>query len=258
MFPTIPIGPLRLQTYGLFLLVAYWSGLWLAARIASGHGVDRDHVYNAGFYALIGGLVAARLGHVMAFFQVYRSDPLQVLSLSPGALLPLPGLVGALLVLAWYIRRHRLPWRGLADALAAGALLALAVADVGAFLAGQKLGSLSDLPWSVELFGVRRHPTALVEAIALIGLLMLILALDRRGPRPPGWLALVSAFGYATVRLFMAPWYAEGAVVGEGWRLDQLVALGVVAITGFLLSRMAGEGPSWPETDQEELANEPS
>lgn len=240
MFPTIPIGPLRLQTYGLFLLMAYWAGLWLAARLAPGRGVERDHVYNAGFYALIAGLVAARLGHGVAFFQVYRNDPLQILSLSPGALLLLPGLLGALLVLAWYTWRHRLPWRGLADALAAGALLALAVAAVGAFLAGQRLGTLSQLPWAVELFGVRRHPTALVEALALAGLLILVLGLDRREARPAGWLALVSAFGYATITLFIAPWYAEGVVVGEGWRLAQLLALGVVAVSGWLLSRMAG------------------
>ncbi len=78
MFPTIPIGPLRLQTYGLTLLLAYLVGLWLAARLARRRGVDGDHVYNLGFYALLVGIVAARLGHAVAYFEVYRVDPVQI------------------------------------------------------------------------------------------------------------------------------------------------------------------------------------
>ncbi|HSN75643.1 MAG TPA: prolipoprotein diacylglyceryl transferase family protein [Anaerolineae bacterium] len=68
MFPTIPIGPMRLQTYGLALLLAYMAGMWLAARQARRHGVDSDHVYNMGLYALLAGIVAARLGHAIAYF----------------------------------------------------------------------------------------------------------------------------------------------------------------------------------------------
>lgn len=240
MFPTIPIGPLRIQTYGLFLLVAYWAGLGLAARLAPRHAIDRDHVYNVGFYALIGGLVAARLGHIVAFFDVYRVSPLQIISLSPGALLPLPGLIGALLVLIWYVRRHQLPALPLVDSLAPGILLALAIADIGAFLAGGRLGGLSDLPWSVELFGVQRHPTVLYEAGALAGLLALVLWLDARRQHPSGWVALVALFGYAAVRLFLEPFYVAGVTIGDGWRLAQVGALAVVMLAGWLLGRMAG------------------
>jgi phosphatidylglycerol:prolipoprotein diacylglycerol transferase len=239
MFPTIPIGPLRLQTYGVFLLIAFWAGLWLAARQAGRRGIPGDHVYNAGFYALIGGLVAARLGHVVAFFEVYRTDPRQVLSLSPGALLPGVGLVAALLVLAFYVWRHRLPPLPLADAAAPGMLLALAIAGVGTFLAGRDLGILSDLPWAVELFGVRRHPVALYEALAALALLAVVLVLDRR-PHPTGYTALVALFGYATIRLFLEPLRVEGLTVGDGWRVAQVVALAAVAVSGWLLGRMAG------------------
>lgn len=270
MLPTIPIGPLRLQTYGLFLLVAYMAGLWLAARLASSRGIDRDHVYNAGFYALLGGLVGARLGHVVAFFEVYRNDPLEVLSLSPGALLPLPGMVlgGAILVV--YVRRQRLPWKSLADAAAPGMLLAIAIADFGAWLAGRRLGAASDLPWAMELFGIRRHPAALYEALGVLLLLVLILLAGgflrlpgqrasavgdgseapsgsaQKGKHPEGWLALLALFGYATLRLLIEPLFMASPVVGDGWRVPQLIALATVAVTGWLLGRMAGARRSEP------------
>ncbi len=238
MFPTLPIGPLRLQTHGLFLLLAYWAGLWLASRRAPRYGISGDHMTNAGFFALLGGIVAARLGHVIAFWEVYRVDPLQVLSLSPAALLPWSGLIGALLVLAGYVWRYRLaPW-SLADAAAPGVLLGIAIAGVGAFLAGRTLGTTSGLPWTVEFPpGVRRHPVALYEAVAAVIWLGVVLWLEHRRPGWPGRTALLCLFGYATLRLFLEPLRAESPLLAGGWRLPQLVALAVIALSGWRLGR---------------------
>lgn len=246
MFPTIPIGPLRLQTYGLVLLIAYLAGMWLAARQARRYAVDSDHVYNAGFYALLAGLIAARLGHAVAFAEVYRYDPLQVFSLSPGAFLLAPGAIGAGAALAIYVRRHRLPAARMLDIAAPAALLALAVVNLGAFLAGRDLGAASDVPWAVALFGVRRHPVALYQALALVGLLALVLWVERRSPQRPGQLALLALFGYATLRLFLEPLRAESLLVGDGWRAAQAVALVVVLASGWLLGRLAGDGHGAP------------
>lgn len=256
MFPTIPIGPLRLQTYGLVLLAAYLAGLALAARQARRRGIDGDHVYNLGFYALLAGIVAARLGHAVAYFEVYRVDPLQLVSLSPGALLLLPGLAGAAAMAAIYIRRHRLPPAVMLDVLAPGMLLALAVASLGAFLAGRDLGTLSDLPWAVDLFGVRRHPAALYQAGALLALLGLLLRADHRTVLRPGQMTLMALFGYAAIRLFLEPLRAESAVIGDGWRAAQLAALAVVLLSGWLLGRMAGADNPPPTPSASDLAHD--
>lgn len=246
MFPTIPIGPLRLQTYGIVLLIAYMAGLWLSARQARHHNVASDHVYNAGFYALLAGIVAARLGHAIAFLEIYRADALQLLSLSPGAFLLLPGLLGGALMAAVYIQRHRLPAAPMLDIFAPGIVLATAIASLGAFLAGRDLGALSELPWAVELFGVRRHPAALYQSTALIMLLGALLWLDRRKKLRPGQLALMAVFGYATIRLFLEPLRAERLLVGDGWSPVQIAALAVVLVSGWLLGRMSSESVDAP------------
>lgn len=239
MLPTLPIGPLRIQTFGLALILAYMAGLWLAARRGPRHGIAGDHVYNAGFYALLAGLAAARLGHAVAYFEVYRTEPMQLLSLSPGAFLPLAGLLGGLLMVAIYLRRHHLSAVAFADAAAVGVLLALAIAALGDFLAGRSLGALSGAPWAVELFGVQRQPVAFIEAAAIGGLLVVLLLLDNRRTLKPGQLALLALFGYAAIRLFSEPLHADSAVVGDGWRLVQIVALAAIALSGWLLGRSA-------------------
>ncbi len=239
MYPTIPIGPVRLQTYGLFLLIAAWIGLWLASKMAPRRGLEPDHVYNAGFYALLAGLVAARLGHVALYFETYRSQPLQIISPSAGALLPWTGLLGALLALGWYAWRNRLSPPRLADAAAFGLLAAIIIANVGAFLAGKSLGMLSDAPWAVELYAVRRHPASLYEGLAVLLWLGLLFWLERRGQRQPGWLAWLALFGYATTRLFLEPFRVEGALLADGWRVVQVVALLIVVASGWMLGRIA-------------------
>lgn len=237
MYPTLPIGPLRLQTYGLFLLAGFMAGLWLAARTAQRRGLSGDHVYNLGFYALLAGIVTARLGHAVAYWEVYRTDPLQLLSLSPGALLPTAGLLGAVLVAAVYLRRYRLPALTTLDSLALGALLLLTIASLGAFVAGRSPGAPSTAPWAVTVFGVPRHPVMLYEAAALVLLLGGLMWQEARRPAPAGRIALLAAFGYAAMRLFLEPLHAESVLMPGGWRLAQVLAWVGMIVTGWLLAR---------------------
>ena len=95
MFPIIQLGPFSLPTYPLALLLAGWIALEVGARMARRLGVDGDHVYNAGLYGLVAGVLAARFGHVVAYWPAYRSQPLEIFGFNPQALLLGPGIVGA-------------------------------------------------------------------------------------------------------------------------------------------------------------------
>ena len=61
MAPTLNLFGAAVRVYGLILLLAAWLGLWLAARQARRLGLNEDHVYNLGFYALLATLLGARL-----------------------------------------------------------------------------------------------------------------------------------------------------------------------------------------------------
>ncbi|MER2599073.1 MAG: prolipoprotein diacylglyceryl transferase family protein [Caldilineales bacterium] len=238
MYPALPVGPLRLQTYGLGLLLAFFFTTWLAARRAPRRGVQADHLYNLSFNGLLAGLVGARLAHGVAYFSVYRHDPLQLLSLSPGALLPAGGVVAALVVAAWYTRRQRLSLPVLLDIVAPAMLIGLAVVNVTAWLAGRDLGLATTWPWGMSLFGVRRHPVALLNAALLLLLAATVLRYERQ-KKYPGELAWVTLFGYAAVQVFLTGLRAENGPVIEGWRVAQLVAWAVMVTCGMVLSRHA-------------------
>lgn len=238
MLPVLQIGPFTLPTYPFALLLAGWLALAVSGRAARRFGMDDDHVYNAGLYALIGGFIVGRLAHVIIYWQAYRTQPLEIFGFNTQAFVFWPGGVAALAVAAWYVYRHKLPLVRFLDALVPGALVGLAVVAAGALLAGRAAGAPADLPWSVNLWGVRRHPSQVYEALALLGAAALAASMLRRGSKP-GVGAWVGLLGYGLTRWLLEPFRAESAVMLGGLRVAQviglllaLIALGGLARTG--------------------------
>jgi len=243
MFPIIQLGPLSLPTYPLALLLAGWVALEVGARVAQRLGIDGDHVYNAGLYGLVAGIVAARFAHVIAYWPAYRAQPLEIFGFNTSAFLLWPGVIAALAVAGWYAYRRRLPMARLLDACAPGALAGVAVAGIGALLAGRAYGAPTDLPWAVDLWGVARHPSQAYEALAALIVAGLALRMILQGSRP-GAGALVALAGYGLSRWLLEPFRAESATILGGLRLAQVLGLAaaLVALWGLrAVGRRAGE-----------------
>lgn len=235
MFPVIQLGPLTLPTYPLALLLAGWIALEVGARAARRLGVDGDHIYNAGLYGLVAGLVAARLAHVAAYWDAYRTQLLEIFGFNMRAFLPWPGVLAGLAVAGWYVQRRRLPLAKMLDAAAPGVLAGIAVASLGALLAGQAYGAPTGLPWAVNLWGVARHPSQAYEALAALLVAVLAGRIAARGGAP-GAAALVALAGYGLSRWLLEPFRAAEAtaVILGGVRAAQVwgLVVAVVALWG--------------------------
>lgn len=242
MFPVLQLGPFSLPTYPLALLLAGWIALEIGARAAQRLGVDGDHVYNAGLYGLVAGGIAARFGHVIVYWPAYRSQPLEVFGFNTSAFLLWPGIVGALAVAGWYIYRRRLPFAGMLDAIAPGLLVGVAIAQIGALLAGRAYGAPTNLPWAVNLWGVARHPSQAYEALAALAIAGLTLQMIRQGGRP-GTTALIALAGYGLSRWLLEPFRAAeiSPVILGGLRAAQVWGLGMALATLWGLRRLTAQ-----------------
>jgi phosphatidylglycerol:prolipoprotein diacylglycerol transferase len=241
MLPILQIGSLAIPTYPLALVLAGWVGLEVGSRVARRLGLDGDHIYNAGLYALLTGLIASRLGHVIAFWPAYRTQPLEIVGLNTRALLPWPGVAAALIVAGWYVYRRKLPWAAMLDAAATGALAAIAVASLGAFLGGENIGAVANAPWAVSFWGVKRHPAQIYEALAAVVVLAATLSAVRRsaGPGAAAWLA---ALGYGLSRWLLEPFRADSAMILNGVRAWQAAGLALALIALWALRGRIGSG----------------
>ncbi len=240
MFPILNVGPAAVQLPGLILLLGYWLSLNLAGRRAKAEGLPEDAVFNAGFIALLAGLVGARLGFVALHWSAYQNDLSGVLALTTGALSTPAGLLVGLAAAALYLRRFRLSIPLLLDALAPGLALLFAFISLADLSAGSAFGYPTNLPWAIELWGARRHPTQIYELLAAVGTLALLLWWTRRQRPFPGFLFLLFSLAYGASRLFLEAFRADPWLLPGGYRAVQVIGLAAVILSTYLISqRMA-------------------
>ncbi len=243
----INIGDFFIPTYGLLVTIGFLSGLWLTTRLARRAGLNADDIVNLAVYCALAGILGAKVLMFVQDFNYYRRNPGEILSfatLQAGGIF-YGGLVAALAVAWWFLRKKKLPALGVADLFAPGVALGHAIGRLGCFAAGCCWGLECERPWAVtftnpetnRMFGtpilVPLHPTQLYEAAAEA---IIALTLWRRSlaPHRPGmviglYLVMYSSARFAVefVRAHEAPNPFGGPLSASQWIALALVAAGV-------------------------------
>jgi phosphatidylglycerol:prolipoprotein diacylglycerol transferase len=238
VFPILDIGPAAVQLPGLLLLLGYWLSLNLAARRAKTADLSEDAVFNAGFLALLVGLIGARLGYVALHWSAYQNDLSGILALTIGALSTPAGMLIGLGAAGLYLRRHRPPWPVLLDTLAPALALMFAFVSLADLSGGSAYGAISDLPWAIELWGARRHPTQIYELLAALATLGLLWWARNRSPYA-GFLFMLFLLAFGAARVFVDAFRADPWLLAGGLRGVQVFGLGVVVVSLWLMSQRA-------------------
>ncbi len=225
MFPILQIGSLAIPLPGLILLLGLWVGLEISERGARRINVRPDDLYNLVFTAFLGGIVGGRVAYIVRFAEGFMASPASVFSLNPGLLYPAGGLAVAFFAAFIFTQRKKLSWLTMLDGLAplfAVFLTALAVANLAS---GDGFGQASDLPWAMELWGARRHPSQVYEIAA--GLIVLAVVWPRvySFGQPPAGVRFAQAAALAGLsRLILEAFRGDSATLPNGWRIAQIAA----------------------------------
>jgi phosphatidylglycerol:prolipoprotein diacylglycerol transferase len=173
---------------------------------AKARGLDTTRVLDLGIYIIISALVGAKLLLLVTDFRTYTSSPGELLTLVRVGGVFYGGLILAVVVALWYIRRIGLPLWTTCDVFAPGIALGHVVGRFGCFFAGCCYGKPTDVPWAITFtspfaaentgtpLNVPLHPTQLYEAGAEAIILAILLATERRGRPFPGrtfWLYML-------------------------------------------------------------------
>ncbi len=198
MYPRLlELGPLTVYTYGVLLAAAYLLGLKLAMVRAKSRNLDQTRILDLGIYIIISALVGAKLLLLVTDFRTFADNPRELLSLARSGGVFYGGLILAVVVALWYIRRIGLPLWTTCDVFAPGIALGHVVGRLGCLFAGCCYGKPSSVPWAITFtdpfaaanvgtpLNVPLHPTQLYEAGAEAVILVLLLATENRGPALP-------------------------------------------------------------------------
>jgi phosphatidylglycerol:prolipoprotein diacylglycerol transferase len=219
----------------ILLLAALWIGLALAEKRAERHAVSKDALNNIVYYSLFGYILGGRLLYALANYSVFIQSPLSLFSLNLDLFDPSTALIAAIIVGFVYGSRQKLSFWPVLDALTPlFAVFAIGLA-LSHFASGTAFGSPTNLPWGIDLWNARRHPTQLYELIA--SLLVFTVIWFRRADSRPGAAFLTFAALTAASRLFLETFHGDSTLIFGGLRLAQVIAWIVLAST-FLASEL--------------------
>jgi phosphatidylglycerol:prolipoprotein diacylglycerol transferase len=179
------IGPIPIRMYGLMIGIGFLLGIFLASRRAKKEGIDPDRIMDMGVYLLLAAIVGSRILYVLTTLREFKANPLDVFAIWKGGLVFYGGLLAAIPVGIWYVRKHKLPVWKTADIMAPSIALGHAFGRLGCFFAGCCYGAVCSGPLCITFhdrhslapLGVPLFPTQLMESggeFLIFGILMFL------------------------------------------------------------------------------------
>ena len=145
----IPIVDWPLHTYGVLIVIGFLAAMYVAHREAKRQGRYADEVLDFAFWALLGGMIGARVVFIIVGWREYFIDhPIDhvagipipaVLVIWKGGLVFYGAALGGLLAFLWYTKKHGIVGVDrlfLADVLVVGLPLAHVFGRLGCISAG--------------------------------------------------------------------------------------------------------------------------
>lgn len=246
---------LYIRYYGIILMAGALAAAVLAERQARKAGLDPERVWDCLIWVLLAGVVGARIWHILTPPQsmveagittrYYLTHPLDMLAVWRGGL-GIPGaVIGGVLALFIYSRKHHLSFAAWVDVAAPAVALGQAIGRWGNFINQELYGMPSNLPWAIRIAPENRlpgfesferfHPLFLYESLwnfINLGVLLAISA-KYRERLLAGDLFLIYLIIYSVGRFFLEFLRLDPSPVA-GIDINQL-AMAVVALASAVI-----------------------
>lgn len=152
--PVAAVKGIPIRGYGMMLLLGVVSGVSLATWRAKRAGLHPEVILGLAFSFVVGGLLGARLLFIFQYWHILRAPTLvetlgNLFSVDKGGLVVYGSLIGAALAFLVFTWRHRIHPLALADLIAPGMMIGLALGRIGCLLNGCCYGGTSAVPWAV-------------------------------------------------------------------------------------------------------------
>ena len=237
MHPFIHIGNISLPTYGLCTMVGTVFALIAVFRLRKkGSPITEDNLLDALIWSIVLGFVCSKLLYFIVDPPSMPHSWAELWDLISAGLVFYGGLLGGLLGLVFVSFKTKKNIITYSDLMSPCFCLAHAGGRIGCLMAGCCYGMEYSGPCAVVLDGVSRLPTQPMEALFLVILSIVLMAIFLKKPRRgtvTGWYMVLYSVWRFIIEFFRAD---ERGVVGV-LSTSQFISLFIFAFGLFLLIR---------------------
>lgn len=246
MYPVLlQFGSFEVRSYGVIVALSFLAGLWASTRAAERKGLDPALLQDFSLYALLGGLLGARIYFILFSSPAYYlKNPWEIPAIWHGGIGVIGALIGGFFAAVWYCRRKRVPLLRFADTLAPGVALGQSIGQLACLLNGDSYGKPTSLPWAITYSDPRSlaplniplHPIEIYEMAAYFLVFLLVWKTGQTaGIDGSGLVAYLGSYGVA--RFVVEFFRGSPATVGWGIPAAQVFSLLMLLGAGYFLFR---------------------
>ncbi len=175
----LQLGERGVRWYGLLFALGFIFGIIIVTRMFQKEGVNKDLVDSLFLFVVVGTVIGARFGHVVFYdLQFYMEHPGEILKIWHGGLASHGGALGIIIALFFWSRKYSkrsLLW--IFDRVVVPTALAGMFIRLGNLMNSEIIGKPTEVPWAFTFVSedmIPRHPSQLYEAIAYLGIFVLL------------------------------------------------------------------------------------
>ncbi len=238
------IGSLDIYYYGITMALGCLAGVLTAYFVFKKYNSDKnyDAIIDVAVYAVIFGLLGARLYYCLLNFQYYLHNPFEIFFFRQGGLSIHGGLIAGVLALVISSKKAKLPVLNVLDAFACGTVLGQAIGRWGNFFNSEAFGYPTDLPWKlfipiqnrpVQLMNFQYfHPTFLYESLLDICIFVILyFVMKKFAVNRAGYTLFIYLILYSCVRLFVEHFRIDSAAYVAGIPVAQIVSVLLILLS---------------------------
>jgi len=229
----ISIGPFVIRFYGIVYALALLTIAHMLGK-AGIKNLDKDKAYDLAIYGMIGGLIGARLFHVIADFYLYKNNLIGIFYIWNGGLGFQGGLLGAIITVYYFCNKNKINLLRVLDSVAIPSAFFLGLGRIANYINSEHLGFITDVPWCVvfeRVDSICRHPAQIYQAISQFVLFGILFFVSKRKHKK-GTLTWTFFAGYGVFRFITDSFRSDLNAVFLGMSHTQMISL-LMAGIGF-------------------------
>ena len=241
----VSIGNFEVRWYSVILLIAFLFGIFIVNREAKRFDIEKDFIFNMLFWALIFGIIGARIYYVIFNFSYYENNLSEIFKVWNGGLAIHGGIIAGLLTILVYTKKYNLRTIRYLDFVVPGLIFAQSIGRWGNFFNSEAHGIATSLEYleklhipksiinGMKIEGIYYTPTFLYESILCFLGFIFISCLRRNKYVKVGTPTALYLIIYGSIRFFIERTRTDALMLG-GFKIAMIVSA-IMVIVGIII-----------------------